>query len=131
MASTSQRSIRVLVANRPRLLRELVLTTLSDQPDIEVVGQAAEEAEIPALIERTHPDFLFIVQEEPRRRPPLCDVLLRRHPQLRIIAVAPDQSRSVYYWASFDIHASSFEASEDSILETVRRKIESPEGIQQ
>jgi chemotaxis response regulator CheB len=131
MASAPQRSIRVLVANRPRLLRELVLTTLAEQPDIEVVGQAAEEAEIPALIERTHPDFLFIAQEEPRRRPPLCDVLLRRHPQLRIIAVAPDQSRSVYYWASFDIHASSFEASEDSILETVRRKIESPEGIQQ
>ncbi len=128
MASAAQRAIRVLVANRPRLLRELVLTTLSDQPDIEVVGEAADEIEIPALVERTHPDFLFIAQDEPRRRPPLCELLLRRHPQLRIIAVAPDQSRSVYYWATFDIHASSFEASEDSILETVRRGIEKQEG---
>lgn len=127
MASAAQRAIRVLVANRPRLLRELVLTTLSDQPDIEVVGEAVDEIEIPSLIERTRPDFLFIAQEEPHR-PPLCDLLLRQHPQLRIIAVAPDQSHSVYYWASFDIHASSFEASEDSILETVRRGLESQEG---
>jgi AmiR/NasT family two-component response regulator len=120
MASTAQRAIRVLVANRPRLLRELVLTTLSEQPDIEVVGEAADELEIPALIERTHPDFLFIAQDEPRRRPPLCDVLLRQHPQLRIIAVAPNQSRSVHYWASFDIHSGDIETSEEGILGAVR-----------
>jgi hypothetical protein len=32
-------TIKVLVANRPRLMRELVLATISDQPDIEVVEQ--------------------------------------------------------------------------------------------
>jgi hypothetical protein len=29
----------VLVANHPRLMRELVMATIADQPDIEVVGE--------------------------------------------------------------------------------------------
>lgn len=128
MTSATDRAIRVLVANRPRLLRDLVLTTLSDQPDIHIVGEAGHEDEIPTLVEQTHPDLLVIAQDEPRKRPPLCDLLLHQHPKLRIIAVAPDQSLSVFYWASFDIHALSFEASEDSILETVRRGIHQQEG---
>jgi len=32
--------IRVLVANHPRLMREIVLTTFADQPDIEIVGKS-------------------------------------------------------------------------------------------
>jgi len=35
--------IRVLVANHPRLIRELVTATISDQPDIEVVGEVHHE----------------------------------------------------------------------------------------
>jgi hypothetical protein len=33
------RSIRILVANRPKLMRELMLATLSDEPGIEIVGK--------------------------------------------------------------------------------------------
>src|SRR5437764_7280868 len=41
-----EKSIRVLVANRPRLMRETILSTFADQPDIEIVGEVAEESEI-------------------------------------------------------------------------------------
>src|SRR5260370_570822 len=41
-----EKSIRVLVANHPRLMRESVLTTFADQPDIEIVGEVADESEI-------------------------------------------------------------------------------------
>jgi len=41
-----EKVIRVLVANRPRLMRELILTTFADQPDIEIVGEVGEESEI-------------------------------------------------------------------------------------
>ena len=33
------RSIRILVANRPKLMRELILATLADEPGIEIVGE--------------------------------------------------------------------------------------------
>jgi DNA-binding NarL/FixJ family response regulator len=55
-----EKTIRVLVANRPRLMRELVLTTFADQPDIEIVGEVTHDSEIPASIEQTKPDFLVI-----------------------------------------------------------------------
>ena len=38
--------IRVIVANQPRLMRELVLATIADQSDIEVAGETQNEAEI-------------------------------------------------------------------------------------
>ena len=113
-------SVRVVVANRPRLLRELVLSTLSGQAGIEVVGEAEDEQDVPSLVAATKPDFLLIALEESRRRPPLCDLLLRKFPALRIIAVAPNRNVGIFYWASFDIHSRTMEASEEALLEAVR-----------
>ncbi len=113
-------SVRVVVANRPRLLRELVLATLSGQAGIEVVGEAENEQDVPSLVATTKPDFLLIALEESRQSPPLCDLLLRKFPALRIIAVAPNTNVGIFYWASFDIHSRTMEASEEALLEAVR-----------
>jgi AmiR/NasT family two-component response regulator len=59
-------SVRVLVANRPRLLRELVLSTLSGQAGIKVVGEAENEQDVPSLVAETRPDFLLIALDEAR-----------------------------------------------------------------
>jgi predicted restriction endonuclease len=42
----------VLVANRPRLIRELVSATISDQPDIQVVGEIQQETEMENAVEQ-------------------------------------------------------------------------------
>jgi DNA-binding NarL/FixJ family response regulator len=115
-----QRSIRVLVANRPKLMRELILATLADEPGIEVVGEVSEDAEIAEQVRATSPDLLVIALDEPAKRPEICDTLLRDFPELRIIAVASQQNCSVFYWASFDIHSSEIESSEQGILNAVR-----------
>ena len=47
--------IRVLVANRPRLMRELMVATISEQPDIEIVGEVQDEAELVSAVEKTRP----------------------------------------------------------------------------
>ncbi len=114
--------IRVLVANRPRLMRELILTTFTDQPDIQVVGEVSDEADIPASIERTNPDVVVIAQEKLGERPSICDVVLRQWPDIRVIAVAPHHNYSVHYWASLNIHSHDVEASEEAILGILRRK---------
>lgn len=121
-ACTMDTSIRVLVANRPRLLRELVLSTLSEQAGIRVVGEAREEQDVHSLVAETKPDFLLIGLDEPQKRPALCDVLLREFPSLRIIAVAPNTNVGVFYWASLEIHSARMEASEQALLEALRRK---------
>jgi AmiR/NasT family two-component response regulator len=115
------RSIRVLVANRPKLMRELILATLADEPGIEIVGEVSEDSEIRERVRQTAPDLLLIALDEPTKRPMICDTLLRDHPALRIIAVASQENYSVFYWASFDIHSSQIEASEQGILNAVRK----------
>ncbi len=115
-------SVRVLVANRPRLLRELVLSTLSEQAGIRVVGEAKSEQDVPSLVAETKPDFLLIALEESQKRPVLCDQLLRDFPSLRIIAVGPNSNVGVFYWASLEIHATKMEASEQALLEALRER---------
>lgn len=117
--------VRVLVANRPRLLRELVLSTLSEQPGINVVGEVENEKDVPSVVAETKPDFLLIALDESRRRPPLCDQLLRKFPALRIIAVAPNTNLGVFYWTSLEIHSASMEASEEALLAVM---LGSPKG---
>ena len=117
-----EKPIRVLVANHPRLMRELILTTFSDQPDIEIVGEVANEADIPVSIEKTNPDFVVIAQEKLGERPSICDTVLRQRPDVRVIAVAPHHNYSVHYWASLNIHSHDVEASEEAILGVLRTK---------
>lgn len=118
-----QKAIRVLVANRPRLMRETILTTFADQPDIEIVGEVANDSEIMECVKRTLPNFVVIALDQPGRRPRVCDDLLREHPEVRIIAVAPEKNYVVYYWASLDIHSSNIEPSEEGMLTALRSSI--------
>jgi chemotaxis response regulator CheB len=117
------KAIRVLVANRPRLMRELILTTFADQPDIEIVGEVGEESEISESVKRTLPNFVVIALDHPGRRPTICDELLREHPEVRVIAVAAEKNFVVYYWASLDIHSNDIEASEEGILSAMRTRM--------
>src|SRR5260370_42703830 len=102
-----EKAIRVLVANHPRLARELLLATFADQPDIEIVGEVTEESDIPESVKRTLPNFVVIALDQTGIRPRICDDLLREHPEVRVIAGAPKNNYIVYYWASLDIHANN------------------------
>jgi|SRR5450631_2013379 chemotaxis response regulator CheB len=114
------KAVRILVANRPKVMREALLGMLSDQPWIQVVGEVADDTDIPEFVTRTSPDLLVIAVDGPGKRPILCDALLLAHPNLRIIAVAPYQNYGVCYWASLDIHSDDIEPSEAGFLGAVR-----------
>lgn len=112
--------IRVLVANRPRLMRELVLATISDQPDIEVMGDISDDADIGEMVEQLRPDFVIIALDRADQRPALCDDLLARHPDMKILALAPERNSSVFFWSVMDIRSARVESSEAGILGTLR-----------
>jgi len=112
--------IRVVVANRPRLMRELVIEAISNQPDIEILAEIQNENEIVDSVAALHPEVLIIAIEGPGQRPSLCDILLHRFPELKILALAPELNYSIFYWGSFDIRESSVETSEAGILSILR-----------
>ena len=115
-----EKATRILVANRPKLMRDVVLATLSDQPGIEIVGEVSDETQILRQVQATLPDLLVIGLDEPEQRPAICDLVLRDHPGLRVLAIASRRDRSICYWASFSIHSDDVEASTDGILSAVR-----------
>jgi DNA-binding NarL/FixJ family response regulator len=114
--------IRVLVANRPRLMRELVLATISDQPDIEVIGELQDDTTLAHVVAEEKPDFVIVTLDRMDQRPTICDRLLGMNPNLKIIALAPERNRGICLWAVTDIKSSSVESSEEGILSTLRGK---------
>ena len=124
------KNIRVLVANRPRLMRELVLATVGDQPDIEIVGEIEDEMDIEDAIATTRPDFLIVALEKSNRLSVICDLVLQNHPQLKVIAIASDRNSTVFYWASLEIKSHRIETSENGVLATIRNAAETAEKIQ-
>jgi chemotaxis response regulator CheB len=115
--------VRVLVANQPRLMQELVLATISDQPDVEIVGEVQNENEILTVVEQVQPDFLVVALSASEERPSICDTLLPRYPQMRILALAPERNRGIFYWSTFQIHSGHIESSEEGLLEALRGNI--------
>ena len=117
-----ERPVRVMVANQPRLVRELVLETIKEQADIEVVAEVQNESDIARAVDEIKPDFLIVTLSESDKCPPVCEVLLLRHPQMKVLALAPERNSSVFFFTAFDIHAVPVEASEEGILSTLRSK---------
>jgi chemotaxis response regulator CheB len=115
-----EKATRILVANAPKLMREVVVATLADQPDIEIVGEVSNEAEILPSVQATLPDLVVIALDDTGARPQICDRVLREYPGVRVLAVASRKDRTICYWASFDIHSNDIEASPEGILSAVR-----------
>jgi hypothetical protein len=60
LTAVSRAKAKGLVANRPRFMEDLILGTIRDQPDIEIVGESEDEGEITEMVERIAsglPDF--------------------------------------------------------------------------
>jgi len=112
--------IRVLVANQPRLIRELIMATIADQPDIELVGEVGKREHLADAVAQSRPDVLIVAMDE-AENPVQYGFLLGRYPEMRILALAPEQNRALFYWASVDIRSKPLESSEDGILGAMRQ----------
>jgi len=77
-------------------MRALVLATIADQPDIEVVV-LEDEVAIAETVERARPEFLIIGLDRSEERPKICDALLDRFPHIRILAMAAERNSTICY----------------------------------
>jgi chemotaxis response regulator CheB len=104
-------------------MRELVLETISAQPDIEVMAEIQDDSMIAQLVEELHPDCLIIALDQSDNRPDICDSLLERYPHLRILALASERNTSIFYWATLSIRSNRVETSEQGILNALRGRV--------
>jgi len=103
-------------------MRELVLAVIADQPDIEVIGEVEHETELAEAVEEAQPDILILSLDDADERVAQCGFLLGRYPQMKILALAPEQNRGVFYWATVDVRTKPLESSEAGILSALRER---------
>ncbi len=111
---------RVLVANTPRLVRDLVAGLVSEQQDLELVGEVNEERSLFAAVEAFAPDVVVVGLGESDRISPYCAALLAKRPHLKLLGVASGSDDSAYFWADVKVHSRRIENSERGLLEAIR-----------
>ena len=114
--------IRVLIANQPRLMRELISTTIADQPDIELVGEVSKHEDLAEAVAQARPDVLIVPMDDRNKYRVQCGFLLGRYPEMKILALAPEKNRALFYWAIVDVRSKALESSEAGILDAMRQR---------
>ncbi|WP_326618775.1 response regulator transcription factor [Streptomyces decoyicus] len=100
-------SLRVVIADEQRLLRESLCALLDTEPGIEVVGQTGQVAELFTLVARTRPDLVVLdVQMAPAdAREALTNRLLHGIPACRVLVLSMlEQPRLVQSLLDLGIH---------------------------
>ena len=99
-----------------------MLATISDQPDIEIVGELQNENDLAEVLDESRPDVLILALDDSEKRLAQCGFLLGRYPQMRILALDPEQNRGLFYWAIVDVRMKALESSEAGILNALRER---------
>jgi hypothetical protein len=100
-------------------MREMVITTIADQPDIEIVGDVEPASNLADLVDQMQPDVLIVALDE-QKRSEECGFLLGRYPRMRILALAPERNCGIFYYSIVDIRSRQVESSQVGILSALR-----------
>jgi DNA-binding NarL/FixJ family response regulator len=85
------RHIKVAIADSNALVAIGMQQVLGNEPDFEVVGTAANHTQLIALLDAKRPDILMIDFTARGFTLELVGTLQSRYPELRIVAITPDQ----------------------------------------
>jgi len=83
--------IRVVIADSNRLIRIGLDVVLSTESDIEIVGEAANEEGLFAILGSERADILLLDFTAPYFSIETVPAVLSRYPELQIVAITPDQ----------------------------------------
>jgi len=120
--------IRIVLANRPRMMRELVseMINLNRQNDMEVV-EVVEVEEVPKLLEavRKNEADAVIVAFEDSEEPGLCSRLLNEFPNLTILGLT-FQDKPAFIEQLCPRRREFIDPSKASIFDALRQAVRSP-----
>jgi hypothetical protein len=119
------RRIRVLLADMPPLLDEIVRTILGTEPDVELdpTSVASNEMATAEVVATT--DVLIVAEQQPAKDD--YAPTLYAHPRLRLVAISDDRKRAMLY--ELRPHRTSLgELSSHSLVRAVRGESSAPGG---
>jgi two-component system, NarL family, response regulator NreC len=111
--------IRVLVADDYAIIREGLSIMLGNQPDIEVVGSAANGREAVQLVEKHQPDVVVIDISMPELNGiDAIQQMLPHHPDLKVIVLSIHETKA-YVFRALKAGAKGYLLKETAGLEVV------------
>jgi len=113
-------TVKVLLANRPRMLRELLRDLIQRQADMEVVGEMLDPVELLLAVGETHADVVVVGLPDSDDEPGICSHLLAEYPHLLILALSPERDRAFLYRLGICKEQLS-KASDEEILAAIRQ----------
>ncbi len=91
------RTIRVLLASRPKMLSEVIADLIARQTDMEVVGEVLDPIELLLAARATSVDVVIVTPLEAEPEPRICRHLLLEHPHLRIVTMPAKGNTALLY----------------------------------
>lgn len=95
---TSMESQRIILANVPRFLNEVLRRALSHATDLSIVGEVNDWSELSAAISRTGAHWIIVSQPPGAPMAQAVDALLATHPGIRALNVASDGGHLTLRW---------------------------------
>jgi DNA-binding NarL/FixJ family response regulator len=113
-------SVKVLLANRPEVVRTGLATLLQQQSDIEVVETVLDPIELLVAVGETQADVVVVTLPDSGEMPGICSHLLQEYPQLLILALSSARTRACVYRQAIMVEPLA-DMSDEGILAAVRR----------
>jgi DNA-binding NarL/FixJ family response regulator len=90
----AMKSTRVILANEPRLLREMLRRALARAPGLEIVDEVADPVRLLPSVENSKARWVVVSLWPAERLPVALDTLLVENPMTCLLGMAPDGSRA-------------------------------------
>ena len=118
------KKIRILLANRPRMMREVLRELIRRQEDMEVVGEALDPLDILVAVRGTEADAV-ILGLRGCEEPALCSYLLAEFPHLTMLGLISERG-TAFIEQLCPRRQEIVDPSEANILSALRQAIRTP-----
>lgn len=89
--------LRVVLANMPHILRQILRDLVDRQPDMTVVGEVRTLIELPAAVVSLRAEAVILTLSPPGVSQLVCRVLRRRYPGVTVLGLVPRDDRAVLW----------------------------------
>ncbi len=111
-------SIRILIADLPEVVVEMLDQAIQQQPDLEWLGNVQGWEEIAVTVAQT--DVLILGVEDVYALPEACFYFLRNQPNLKILLLTITDDEAIAYWRALHCHQLQITSSL-SLIESIRQ----------
>ena len=89
---------RILLANKPGLLREIFKHAFQRYPDVEIVGEINNSEDISSKIRASQADLVLVPLQRDGSLPDFVKLIVRNYPGIGILAISADGSQAKAMW---------------------------------